>query len=506
MRAFLREPITAADAAAIIRHGMERREAALLAKLDRAVFRNPGSPYLALFQNAGCTWEDARDAVEKDGVEGALGRFLKAGIYVSFDEFKGRTPAVRGSRTFFFRDTDFDNPLILAHFESRSGGTRGRPTRIRVDLEHAAQVAPHWALWFAAHDWLERPLIFWTPTHSGVTQRHLLAAKFGKRFTKWFANIGMGTVKDRLTSACVHWLARRAAGWPPPEYVSLSEAFRVGEYLMDLVRRGEQPCINTSPSEAIEICLAMAARHVSLERVTFLLGAEPLTPARRATIEASGAKAVPTYGFSEGSNVGSQCPVATVADDVHVSLDAWAILQRPGLLGGDAIADTLLLTGLRPACPKVLLNADIGDYAVLETRHCGCLFDEVGYFTHLHTIRSVEKLTGIGMTILGGDLYRVLEECLAARFGGAVTDYQLVEEEDARGKPRYTLLVDPDVGTLDEQRLVATFLDELGALRSHYRFMTNLWAEAGVVRVRRHRPLPTPRGKILPFRTLGHRC
>ena len=64
----------------------------------------------------------------------------------------------------------------------------------------------------AAHDWLERPLIFWTPTHSGVTQRHLLAAKFGKRFTKWFATIGMGTLKDRLTSASVHWLARRAAG------------------------------------------------------------------------------------------------------------------------------------------------------------------------------------------------------------------------------------------------------------------------------------------------------
>ena len=37
----------------------------------------------------------------------------------------------------------------VPHFESRSGGTRGRPTRIRVDLEHAAQSAPHWALWFA---------------------------------------------------------------------------------------------------------------------------------------------------------------------------------------------------------------------------------------------------------------------------------------------------------------------------------------------------------------------
>lgn len=484
---------------------MRQRPAALLRKLEGAVFGNPRSPYLALFRNAGCTWEDAREAIHKDGVEGALARFLKAGIYVSFEEFKGRTPAVRGSQTFFFRDTDFDNPLIVPHFESRSGGTRGRPTRIRVDLEHATQVAPHWALWFAANDWLDRPLVFWTPTHSGVVQRHLLAAKFGKRFTKWFATVGMGTLKDRLISTCVHGLARSAAGWPRPEFVPLSEAFRVGEYLVDLVRQGHKPCINTSPSEAIQVCLAMAARGVSLEHTTFLLGAEPLTPARRATIEASGAKAVPTYGFSEGSNVGSQCPAATVADDVHVSLDAWAVLPRARLLAEDETVDSLLLTGFRPACPKVLLNAEIGDYAVLETRRCGCLFDEVGYYTHLHTIRSFEKLTGIGMTILGGDLFRVLEERVRPRFGGAVTDYQLIEEQDAAGLPRYSLLISPDVGPVDESRLVATFLDELGGLRSHYRFMTKLWAEAGVVRVQRRRPIATARGKVLPFRTLGPR-
>lgn len=502
---FLRHPISLEEARAIVEHGMQHREAALLRKLEGAVFGNPRSPYLALFRNAGCTWEDAKDAVAKDGVEGALARFLKAGIYVSFEELKGRTPAVRGSQTFSFRDSDFDNPLIVPHFESGSGGTRGRPSRIRVDLEHAAQVAPHWALWFAAHDWLDRPLVFWTPPHSGVVGRHLLAAKFGKRFIKWFATVGMGTLKDRLISTCVHGLARRAAGWPRPEFVPLSEAFRVGEYLVALVRRGHKPCINTSPSEAIQACLAMAARGISLEHITFLLGAEPLTPARRATIEASGAKAVPTYGFSEGSNVGSQCPTATVADDVHVSLDAWAILPSARLLAEEETVDSLLLTGFRPACPKVLVNAEIGDYAVLETRRCGCLFDEVGYYTHLHTIRSFEKLTGIGMTILGGDLFRVLEERVRPRFGGAVTDYQLIEEQDAAGLPRYSLLVSPDVGPLDESRLVETFLDELGALRSHYRFMTNLWAEAGVVRVQRRRPVATARGKVLPFRTLGPR-
>src|SRR5205809_1452622 len=289
LRAFLRRPISLEEARAIVMRGMQRREAALLEKLEGAVFGNPRSPYLALFRNAGCGWEDVREAVEQDGVEGALERFLKAGVYVTFEEFKGRKPAVRGSQTFFFRDTDFDNPLMIPHFESRSGGTRGRPTRIRIDLEHAAQTAPHWALWFAAHEWLDRPLVFWTPTHSGVAHTQLLAAKFGKRFIKWFATIGMGTLKNRLISACVHGLVRGAAGWTRPEFVQLSEAARVGDYLVHLVRRGYKPCINTSPSEAIQVCLAMAARGISLENVAFLLGAEPLTPARRTTIEASGA-------------------------------------------------------------------------------------------------------------------------------------------------------------------------------------------------------------------------
>jgi hypothetical protein len=502
LRAFLANPISIETARAIVEHGMRHREAALLQKLEGGVFTNPTSPYLALFRNAGCTWDDARTAITKDGVDAALKRFLDAGIYVSFDELRGRAPAVRGSQTFHFQDADFDNPLLVPHFEYSTGGTRGRPRRIRVDLEHAGQVAPQWALWFAAHGWLDRPLIFWTPDHSGVVNRHLMSAKIGKRFVAWFVPAVGQVARDRVVSACVHGLARRAAGWPPPRRVPLSEAFRVGEYLVDLVRSGQKPCINTSPSEANAVSHAMAERGRSLEHVTFQLGAEPLTPARRATIEGSGARAVPFYGFSEGSNVGNQCPNATVADDVHVSLDAWAVLPHARAIAEDERVDSLLLTGFRPAGPKILVNAEIGDYATIETRRCGCLLDEVGYATHLHTIRSFEKLTGHGMTILGGDLFRVLEESVRPRFGGAVTDYQLVEEQDATGRPRYALLVSPEVGALDERALLATFLDELGSLRNHYRYMTNFWIEAGAVRVERRRPIPTRRGKVLPFRTL----
>jgi hypothetical protein len=504
LKPFLREPLSAAHAKAIVQDQMQRRGERLLAKLDRAVFANPLSPYLRLMRAAGCEPGDVRGLVERDGVEATLQALLRAGVYVTFEEFKGRTPIVRGSDTFTVSAADFDNPVLTPHFTATSSGTRGRPTRILIDIDHIAQSAPHWRLWFAAHDLGSRPLLFWTPAHSGVANRHLLAAKCGKPYARWFVDVEMVSVKDRLVAPTVHWLVRRATGSPAPELVPIADAAKVGRVLADMARQGLKPCIVTSPSEAVRACLAMQAERISLDGVTFLLGAEPLTQARKDTIEAGGAAAVPTYGFAEGGNVGSQCDRrATAADDVHVSLDAYAVIQRDGAADASTPSDALLLTALRPACPKVLLNTEIGDSAIIETRRCGCLFDDVGYVQHLHTIRSFEKITGFGVTFVAADLYRVIEEALPRRVGGAVTDYQLVEAQDARGIPRYTLYVSPDVGPVADSTVIATFLEELGKLTNHYRYMVNLWDQPDMIRVQRARPLVTSRGKVLPFRTLG---
>ena len=84
-----------------------------------------------------------------------------------------------------------------------------------------------------------------------------------------------------------------------------------------------------------------------------------------------------------------------------------------------------------------------------------------------------------------------------------MADYQLVEAQDARGIPRYTLYVSPDVGPVADSTVIATFLEELGKLTNHYRYMVNLWDQPDMIRVQRARPLVTSRGKVLPFRTLG---
>jgi hypothetical protein len=503
LSSFVQKPIGLQQARAIVQRGMEQREAAFVNKVDLAIFRNPRSPYLKLFRRARCELGDMISLVKQQGIERALETLRDAGVYVSFNEFKCRQPVRRGSDTFTFRETDFDNPWITPHFHGTSGGSSGRPTRIIVDLEHIAEVAPHHRLWFEEHGWMDRPLLLWSSGETSVANRHLLCARYGKRFEKWFCSIPPSSLKDRFAAACVHTLVRHAAGIPRPEIASVSEAWKISDCLIQLQQRRQQPCLITSPSEAIQICLAARDRGHTLHEVSFLLGGEPLTRTRHRVIEECGAKAVPTYGFSEGSNVGSQCRNAPAVDDIHVSLDAYAVIQQPRTVADNMTVDALLLTALRPSCPKVLFNTEIGDYAVMTSQRCGCLFDELGYHQHLHTIRSFDKLTGIGMTFIGADLFELMEEILPQRFGGSAMDYQLVEQQDKQGFPHYSLLVSPEVGPIDERQVCEVFLNELGRRWSVYRWMTGVWGQAGVLKVQRERPIATLRGKVFPFRTLG---
>jgi hypothetical protein len=181
LRPFLRDRITFEQAEQLVREGVAERGERFLAKLEHAVFGHLRSPYLKLMRSAGCEPGDVRALVREIGVEGALERLRGAGIYVHWDELKGRRPAVRGSASFSFTWHDFDNPLIKPHYQSSSGGSSGPPVRVTIDLEHDAQEAPTWAVLFKAYGLEESPLIFWTPTHPGAVARFVRCSKFGRQ-------------------------------------------------------------------------------------------------------------------------------------------------------------------------------------------------------------------------------------------------------------------------------------------------------------------------------------
>ncbi len=158
-----------------------------------------------------------------------------------------------------------------------------------------------------------------------------------------------------------------------------------------------------------------------------------------------------------------------------------------------------LFTSLLPHSPKVLLNTEIGDFGEVGTRSCGCPFADAGLTTHLFNIRSFEKLTGEGVTFAGSSFLRILEEVLPTRFGGKVTDYQLVEDDDDSGLRSLTLIVDPRLGKIDEAEAVRTLLEGLASDGDRNHVWSRMWAQAGTIRVRREFPLATARGKILQF-------
>src|SRR5690242_18306501 len=78
--------ISVDDGVRTVARGVTERAARFLAKLERAVYANPRSPYRRLLAVAGCTLDDVARLVRADGLEGALRKLARAGVHVTFDE------------------------------------------------------------------------------------------------------------------------------------------------------------------------------------------------------------------------------------------------------------------------------------------------------------------------------------------------------------------------------------------------------------------------------------
>jgi hypothetical protein len=100
------------------------------------------------------------------------------------------------------------------------------------------------------------------------------------------------------------------------------------------------------------------------------------------------------------------------------------------------------------------------------------------------------------MTFTMAFALRLVEEVLPGRFGGAPSDYQLVENRSG-DLTRVELLASPRLGPLDEVAVGEATYAALGEDGEGPALMTRLWRDAGVVRVVRGEPHATARGKVL---------
>ena len=475
-----------------------RREANFLDLVRDTIYGNPASPYRRLLQLAGCEYGDLEQLVGDDGLEPTLQVLCRDGVYLTVDEAKGRRQVVRGNESFAITPSHLHNPRLVADLVSQTGGSGGAPVSVpstlRVgesgrELELAAMGDRGWV--FAT----------WAVPGSTALSGLVRSVADGTPLVRWFSPIDPSASALHSRYA---WSAR-AARWagllagvrlPRPEYVPVTDPMPIVRWMADVLRSGKSPSLAAYVTGAVQVCQAAHDAGVDLRGAHFRLHGEPVTAVRLALIQRAGATVTMGYSSIATGSIGRGCWAPEAPDDIHLRHDLLGLVQAGPDLTPALPPQALLFTSLSPRTKVIMVNASIGDQAEVVERDCGCPMGRLGLHTHLHSIRSFEKLTAGGMTLLDSDVVHVLETVLPTRFGGAPSDYQLVDEESAGGVPNVRLIVHPRLGPLDADQVRAAFLEGIGAGSGVRRVMGLAWREAGWPAVERGMPLSSASGKV----------
>lgn len=350
---------------------------------------------------------------------------------------------------------------------------------------------------------MDVPMGIWMPILPSLTGISGLLHywNIGKPVVKWFTPVDekqvQASLRDRLALRYIIYAGGLwGAKLVKPEYVSLEQAVKVAHWMAATKKQFGGCSLTCFPSLMVKVCQAAVGNELDISGTHFFGGGEPFTEAKCREIEAAGATVNPRYWITEIGFIGCSCRGLSDVDDVHLFSDSVATIQRQRKVEHtDISVNAFLFTSLMTSSPKIMLNVESDDYGVMETRNCGCLLEELGFKEHLYNIRSFAKLTGSGMTIIGSDFVHILEEVLPHKYGGAVTDYQLLEKEDERGQTSLYLVISPDVGEVDEGRVIGTVLEELRRNTYGGKLAAGFWSQVNTLCVKRMHPKSSS-GKI----------
>ena len=239
---FLSHTIAADEARTIVRRRIAEREANFLRLVQRGVYGHERSPYLALLKFARAEFGDIQNLVRDKGLEGALTSLREAGVYVTFEEFKGRNRIVRHGKEILTQARDFDNPFLRPCYEIESGGSTGAGTRVGTDLEHLADRAANFLLAHEVHGTVNAPAAVWRgvlPDSSGINSI-LCSARMGNdpRVLDFLHRSSLGKT-------------RPAIPYPLKGALQLEFEF-LGSTLSDLKEKNSAEFIGVSPLRELE--------------------------------------------------------------------------------------------------------------------------------------------------------------------------------------------------------------------------------------------------------------
>jgi hypothetical protein len=508
LRRFLKNPPQAAAARAEVEKNLRNREENFLRIAQHGIYDNPRSPYLKLLRNSGVEFGDLAKMTEANGLDDTLRELRAKDIYVSFEEFKGRTPIVRGSFKLDVSDKDFDNPHLKNFYEGQTSGSTGPGTRVAMDLDHMSAMMNECLVYMEMVNDLDVPIAVWfpvLPASSGLMSI-LMCRCLGLKTEKWFTPVTSAKMtiplKYRMATEYARGMARLfGVPIPSPEPVSIADAGKVALWAHQQAQKSGSCILVSYVSLGVRVSVAAQEMGLDLRGVRFVGAGEPPTPAKVRAIRKSGATFMSSYGFTEGGMVGLSCRNPLGENDLHLFRDAWGLIQSPVQIPGSTlVVDAFCFTALLPTVPKIIFNVELDDYGILDQRDCGCPMQLAGFPDHVRDVFSFRKLTGEGMTLVGSTMLRIMEEVLPARFGGSSLDYQLVEEEDENGFTRLTFVVSPNVGEIDERALIETVLDEVSRDSPGADLARAVWRDAGTLRVKREDPTWSTLGKLLSLR------
>ena len=503
---FFREPISLQQAERMTKRLIATRQDRFLELARSQIYGWPGSPYLSLLRRAGCEFSDLEANVHRSGLEATLAKLAEEGVYLTSDEFKGKQAVTRGQLSFHVSPKDFERPSASAGITAESSGSRNLPIKTFSSLESLTLWAEGTAVFYAAHDLFSRVHAVYEPVLAGRMHFILINGKLGVPVDRWFAlNVAAhGALEDRYHYLNARVVAQMGSwfgpGIAPPKYLDAGDLAPIMDWIMEHGRRGKKCCLITVVSNATRIARKALEAGVSLEHLTFAASGEPLTEAKKRLMQEAKARIALRYGPGGVYGTALGCGNPDFMDEMHVPQTMFTFVAHPRPLDCDGPPiHPLMQTTTHVAAPRLLLNVENGDCATVITRDCGCPLQKVGFTQHVHTVRSFEKLTGEGMNYSGSDLFELLEDTMPSEFGGGPGDYQLVEEEDDRGQTRLTLVVHPDVGELNEVRLLSRLKQGLASGSRNHRFMSQIWQNADTFRIRREPPYASARGKTLPL-------
>jgi hypothetical protein len=495
------------DPAGVVRRNLENRQQNFLSLLRKAVFDRPSNPYRTLFAWAGCEYGDLERGVRKDGIEETLESLRQSGVYLLHDEFKGKQPIRRGGQTLAVQSSDFANPLHRGEVPTSSSGSRSRATVTSQSLEYMLYREMQDQNFVDALDAGGRKdvrISALLPSAEGL-QRALLSTRRGHAIDQWFAQWG-----SFQTSGHYQWMTRwfvlqaRLLGVNIPFHTRLphDDFSPVARWIARRKPEGVLCVLTAGVSNAVRVAAAAMENGWDIGGTIVRVYGESLTQAKRAVLEAAGAKPYPLYSISELGKVSGACLEMTSGNGGHVCQDSLALIgYKKRVPPSDLEVDSLLFTSLLPFAPFVLVNVEMEDSGILGPARCGCALSKLGLTQQVSDIFSYGKLTTQGMTLPGAEVLKILEERLPAQFGGVPGDYQLTEREGGR-QTEIELRVHPRVGASSEDQVRNFFLAELrrvygGALSSRH------WAQTNGVKVVFAAPYKTgSRDKVHPLHLL----